>query len=87
MELTKALTSKKIQVGDLNIHYNEAGKGPVLLFIHGSGPGVRDGVIFRGIWIISQNGSASLRSISPTSVKARNCPCRSTVSTATMRKH
>ncbi len=39
MALTKSSTSKAVQVGDLQLHYNEAGRGSVLLFIHGSGPG------------------------------------------------
>ncbi len=37
--LTQEATSKTIDVGSLKIHYHDAGSGPVLLFIHGSGPG------------------------------------------------
>lgn len=39
MALSKTASSKTIQVGSLRLHYHEAGQGPVLLFIHGSGPG------------------------------------------------
>lgn len=32
-------SSKMVKVGSLDIHYNDVGSGPVILFIHGSGPG------------------------------------------------
>lgn len=32
-------TSKFVQLGDLRLHYNEAGEGDVLVMLHGSGPG------------------------------------------------
>jgi 4,5:9,10-diseco-3-hydroxy-5,9,17-trioxoandrosta-1(10),2-diene-4-oate hydrolase len=38
-ELTADKTSRFVQVGDLRIHYHEAGEGPVLLAIHGGAPG------------------------------------------------
>ena len=33
-------TSRQLATEQGNIHYHEAGKGPALLMIHGSGPGV-----------------------------------------------
>jgi 2-hydroxy-6-oxonona-2,4-dienedioate hydrolase/4,5:9,10-diseco-3-hydroxy-5,9,17-trioxoandrosta-1(10),2-diene-4-oate hydrolase len=39
MALSKTASSKTVQVGALQLRYHEAGQGPVLLFIHGSGPG------------------------------------------------
>ena len=39
MALTAEETSKFVQAGDVKIHYHEAGKGPVLLCIHGGAPG------------------------------------------------
>jgi 4,5:9,10-diseco-3-hydroxy-5,9,17-trioxoandrosta-1(10),2-diene-4-oate hydrolase len=39
MALSKTASSKTVQVGPLRLHYHEAGEGPPLLFIHGSGPG------------------------------------------------
>lgn len=39
---------KYVDVGDgLKIHYHEAGKGPVVLFLHGSGPGASGWSNFR----------------------------------------
>jgi 2-hydroxy-6-oxonona-2,4-dienedioate hydrolase len=38
-ELTEAGTSRTVQTRNWKIHYNEAGEGPVVLFLHGSGPG------------------------------------------------
>lgn len=38
-EITDESTSKYVQTKDWKIHYNEAGTGPVLLMLHGSGPG------------------------------------------------
>jgi len=37
--ITEASTSKFVQVGDLKIHYNEAGTGDPLIVLHGGGPG------------------------------------------------
>ena len=39
MPLTEEGTSKFVQAGPLKLHYHEAGKGPVLIMIHGGGPG------------------------------------------------
>ncbi|HUA34682.1 MAG TPA: alpha/beta fold hydrolase [Candidatus Binataceae bacterium] len=39
MVLTEEGTSKFVQAGPLKLHYHEAGKGPVLIMIHGGGPG------------------------------------------------
>jgi 2-hydroxy-6-oxonona-2,4-dienedioate hydrolase/4,5:9,10-diseco-3-hydroxy-5,9,17-trioxoandrosta-1(10),2-diene-4-oate hydrolase len=39
MAIDKDKSGKYVKVQDLDIHYHEAGEGPVLLFIHGSGPG------------------------------------------------
>ncbi len=39
MALTEEGTSKFVQAGPLKLHYHEAGKGPVLIMIHGGGPG------------------------------------------------
>lgn len=32
-------TGKSVGVGDYEIHYHEAGEGPAVVFVHGSGPG------------------------------------------------
>ena len=37
--LTDAETSRTVQTADWKIHYNEAGEGPPVLLLHGSGPG------------------------------------------------
>ena len=39
MALTEEATSRFVQAGPLKLHYHEAGKGPVLIMIHGGGPG------------------------------------------------
>jgi 4,5:9,10-diseco-3-hydroxy-5,9,17-trioxoandrosta-1(10),2-diene-4-oate hydrolase len=39
MPLTQEGTSKFVQAGPLKMHYHEAGRGPVLIMIHGGGPG------------------------------------------------
>lgn len=38
-EITEQNTSKSVDIDGLKIHYNEAGTGPTILFLHGSGPG------------------------------------------------
>ena len=37
--ISEASTSKYVMAGDVKIHYNEVGMGPVLICIHGAGPG------------------------------------------------
>ena len=37
--LTEEGTSKNVQVDGLNLHYNEAGEGEVVIMLHGAGPG------------------------------------------------
>lgn len=32
-------TSRRAKAGDITLHYNEAGEGPVLVMLHGGGPG------------------------------------------------
>lgn len=39
-ELTAASTSRTVDTPDGELHYHEAGDGPPLLLLHGSGPGV-----------------------------------------------
>lgn len=39
MSLTEKATSNLVSVAPWQIHYHEAGEGPVVLFVHGSGPG------------------------------------------------
>lgn len=39
MNYTEEQTSKFVNVGKLRIHYNEAGSGDPLVFVHGGGPG------------------------------------------------
>ena len=41
-------TSRHLATEQGNIHYHEAGKGPALLMIHGSGPGVSGWANFEG---------------------------------------
>jgi 2-hydroxy-6-oxonona-2,4-dienedioate hydrolase len=37
--ISEGSTSKYVMAGDVKIHYNEVGTGPVLICIHGAGPG------------------------------------------------
>ncbi len=39
MSITEEGTSRFVTVKGVRIHYNEAGTGPVLVLIHGGGPG------------------------------------------------
>ncbi|HEY4545403.1 MAG TPA: alpha/beta fold hydrolase [Pedomonas sp.] len=47
-ELTFEETSKFLATAQGRLHYHEAGSGPVLLLLHGSGPGVTGWANFRG---------------------------------------
>ncbi len=38
-ELTESSTSRFAQLGNIRVHYNEAGAGPALIMLHGGGPG------------------------------------------------
>ncbi len=38
-QLTEEATSKLVQAGDIRMHYNEAGTGETVIFLHGGGPG------------------------------------------------
>lgn len=46
--LTYANTSREIQLGHGKLHYHEAGQGPALIMLHGSGPGVFGWANFEG---------------------------------------
>ena len=43
-----AATSRRVEAGPYSLHYHEAGSGPALLMLHGSGPGVSGWSNFRG---------------------------------------
>lgn len=56
-QLTEEATSKYVQIKNLNlrIHYNEAGTGDPVIFLHGSGPGASSwSNFFRNVGPISQ---------------------------------
>lgn len=38
-QLTEEATSKYAQAGNIKVHYNEAGTGDAVIFLHGGGPG------------------------------------------------
>lgn len=47
-QLTYEATSKTLTTAEGDLHYHEAGSGPPLLLLHGSGPGVSGWANFRG---------------------------------------
>jgi len=47
-ELTYEATSRTLSTAKGDLHYHEAGEGPPLLLLHGSGPGVSGWANFRG---------------------------------------
>ena len=55
-QLTEAGTSKFAQAGDFKVHYNEAGTGDAVFFLHGGGPGASAWSNFnRNIGPLSEN--------------------------------
>jgi 4,5:9,10-diseco-3-hydroxy-5,9,17-trioxoandrosta-1(10),2-diene-4-oate hydrolase len=46
--LSEASTSRKTKVGDITLHYNDAGQGECLVMLHGGGPGASGWSNFRG---------------------------------------
>ena len=56
VQLTEATTSKLAQAGKIKVHYNEAGTGDALFFLHGSGPGASSWSNFnRNVGPLSEN--------------------------------
>ncbi len=56
VQLTEATTSKFAQAGKIRVHYNEAGTGDALFFLHGSGPGASSWSNFnRNVGPLSEN--------------------------------
>ena len=47
--LTEAETSRFVQAGQIRVHYNEAGSGPVVLFCEGQGPGTSAWVVYHRV--------------------------------------
>jgi pimeloyl-ACP methyl ester carboxylesterase len=47
-DLTFASTSRELVTGNSRLHYHEAGEGPPLILLHGSGPGVYGWANFSG---------------------------------------
>jgi pimeloyl-ACP methyl ester carboxylesterase len=45
---TEESTSRFAQLGDLRVHYNDAGEGPPVVLLHGAGPGATSWSNFRG---------------------------------------
>jgi 2-hydroxy-6-oxonona-2,4-dienedioate hydrolase len=48
MSITYENTSNFIELAHGKVHYHEVGEGPVLLLIHGSGPGVSGWANYQG---------------------------------------
>lgn len=48
-KLTETGTSRYVQAGATRVHYNEAGRGPVLIFCAGQGPGTSAWVVYHRV--------------------------------------